>query len=106
MTGWPTPNTAVARIRYPGIALVDSARREQRVDGWGGLLAALCAEDSPVIRIQALQRLVPESGAALRGWHDDHLVPGAPALARNVAAQAAPATCSPTSAARRPSPRS
>ncbi len=77
--------TAVARVRYPGIGLADSARRDQRVAGWGGLLAGLCAEGSPIIRVQALQRLVPESGAALRAWHEQHLAPGAPALARQVA---------------------
>jgi hypothetical protein len=89
--------TAVARVRYPGIALADSGRRDQRVDGWGALLASLCAEDSPVIRIQALQRLVPESGVALRSWHDRHAVPDAPYLASNVAGQlldAAPAAAS------------
>ena len=65
----------------PGIALADSGRRDQRVDGWGALLAGLCTEGSPVTRVQALQRAVPESGVVLRPWHDDHVAPGAPALA-------------------------
>ena len=73
--------TAVARIRVPGLGLADSARRDQRVAGWGGLLAGLCTEGNPIIRVQACQRLVPETGAALRRWHDDHLDPGAPAAA-------------------------
>jgi hypothetical protein len=77
--------TAVARVRFPGIGLSDSARRDQRVAGWGVLLASLCIEGGPLIRVQALQRLVPESGAALRSWHAAHLAPGAPGLARNVA---------------------
>jgi hypothetical protein len=34
--------------------------------------------------VQALQRLVPESGAALRRWHTDHLDPRAPAAAVGV----------------------
>jgi hypothetical protein len=42
--------TAVARLRVPGIALADSERRDQWVDGWGALLAGLCTEGSPVIR--------------------------------------------------------
>jgi len=67
--------TAVARIRAPGIALADSGRRDQRVDGWGALLAGLCTEGSPVIRIQALQRAVPEPGVLLRQWHHDHAIP-------------------------------
>lgn len=70
--------TAVVRIRFPGIGLVDSARRDQRVAGWGALLAGLCTEGSPVVRVQALQRIVPESGAALRRWHTDRVLEGAP----------------------------
>ena len=87
--------TAVARVRVPGIALADSGCRDQRVDGWGALLAGLCTEGSPVIRIQALQRAVPEPGVLLRTWHDDHVIAGAPALAGAVASQllgTAPAT--------------
>jgi hypothetical protein len=76
--------TAVAAIRFAGIGLVDSDRREARVSGWGGLLAGLCAEGSPIIRIQTLQRLLPESGAALRRWHADHLADDAPAIAVQV----------------------
>ncbi|WP_199034683.1 SCO6880 family protein [Glycomyces salinus] len=76
--------TAVAAVRFPGIGLVDSDRREARVAGWGGLLAGLCAEGSPIVRVQAMQRLLPESGAALRRWHADHLADDAPAIAREV----------------------
>ena len=39
---------------------------------------------SPITRVQALQRLVPESGAALRRWHADHLDPAAPPAAAAV----------------------
>ena len=41
---------------------------ERGVAGWGGLLAGLCTEGNPIIRVQAWQRIVPESGAALRRW--------------------------------------
>jgi hypothetical protein len=78
--------TAVARVRFAGIGLLDSARRDQRVAGWGGLLAGLCTEGQPIIRVQALQRIVPESGAALRRWHADHLAAGAPEAARDITA--------------------
>ncbi len=77
--------TAVARVRFPGIGLADSARRDQRVAGWGALLAGLCAEGSPIVRVQALQRLIPESGVALRAWHEQHLADNAPELATSVA---------------------
>ena len=76
--------TAVAKIRYPGIGLAGSGRRDLRVAGWGALLSGLCAEGQPITRVQALQRLVPESGAALRRWHADHLDPAAPPAAAAV----------------------
>jgi len=79
--------TAVAQVRFPGIGLSDSARREQRLAGWGALLASLCTEGGPLVRVQALQRLVPESGAALRSWHAGHLAPGAPDFAVSVAGE-------------------
>ena len=79
--------TAVARLRVPGLGLADSARRDQRVAGWGALLAGLCIEGDPMIRVQAWQRWSPESGAALRRWHHDHLDPGAPAAAAQVTAE-------------------
>ncbi|MFI5527004.1 SCO6880 family protein [Kitasatospora sp. NPDC051853] len=76
--------TAVARIRVPGIGLIDSHRRDQRVAGWGELLNSLCTEGSPIIRIQALQRLLPESGAALQRWHQDHVSDQAPDVAVDI----------------------
>jgi hypothetical protein len=77
--------TAVAKVRYSGISLVDSSRREQRVSGWGALLAGLCTEGNAITRVQALQRIVPESGAALRRWHADHVSTTAPEAAIAVA---------------------
>jgi hypothetical protein len=77
--------TAAARIEFPGIALVDSNRRDRRVAGWGALIAGLCTEGNPITRVQTLQRIVPESGAALRQWHEDHLAGAAPDLARQIA---------------------
>jgi hypothetical protein len=76
--------TAVARVQVPGIGLVDSARRDQRVSGWGALLSSMCRENHPVTRVQALQRIVPESGASLRQWHAGHLDPDSPVLASDV----------------------
>ncbi|MFJ8628129.1 SCO6880 family protein [Kitasatospora sp. NPDC093550] len=76
--------TAVARVRFPGIGLVDSQRRDQRVASWGELLNSQCTEGNPIIRIQALQRLVPESGAALQRWHADHVSDEAPGVAVDI----------------------
>ena len=77
--------TAVARVSFPGIGLVDSGRRNQRVAGWGALIASLCTEGNPITRVQTLQRVVPETGAQLRQWHLTHLDRDAPALAAQVA---------------------
>jgi hypothetical protein len=79
--------TAIARLRVPGLGLADSARRDQRVAGWGALLAGLCTEGNPIIRVQAWQRIVPESGAALRRWHHDHLDAAAPEAAARITAE-------------------
>ena len=76
--------TAVARIRFPGLGLADSGRRDGQVSGWGRLLAGLCVESHPIIRVQALQRSHPEDGDALRGWHDEHLAADAPVQAAAV----------------------
>jgi hypothetical protein len=73
--------TAVAAIRYPGIALADAARREARIAAWGGLLAQLCSEASPFVRIAVVQRTIPDDGTALRTWHANALRPDAPAAA-------------------------
>ena len=75
--------TAVARVSTPGIGLIDSFRRGQRVSSWGSLLAGLCVEGSPITRIQVMQRTVPESGASLRRWDAAHQDPEAPGLAVN-----------------------
>lgn len=88
--------TAVGRITSPGIGLADVARREAQVSGWGRLLAGLCAEGQPIIRIQAIQRSLPDSAAGLASWHENHLVPWAPDQAVAVTAElledAAPAS--------------
>jgi hypothetical protein len=70
--------TAVARIASAGLGLTDASRREAQVSGWGRLLAGLCTEGHPIIRVQAVQRSLPENSVGLRGWHENHLASGAP----------------------------
>jgi hypothetical protein len=79
--------TAVARVTFPGIGLVDTTRRDGRVSGWGGLLAGLCTHGNPITRVQVLTRIGPASGADLRRWHTDHTTPTAPAAALEVTAE-------------------
>jgi hypothetical protein len=79
--------TAVARIRFQGLGLADSERREAQVSGWGRMLAGLCVEGHPIIRVQAMQRSRPEDGVALSRWHADHLAPDAPPEAAALTAE-------------------
>ncbi|MFE1455891.1 PrgI family protein [Streptomyces sp. NPDC048405] len=70
--------TAVARITFPGLALVDSDRQTARVAAWAGFLRGFCTEDSPIVRLAVHQRCLPDDGAALRSWTDRHLAADAP----------------------------
>lgn len=70
--------TAVARITFPGLALIDSDRQTARVAAWAGFLRGFCTEDSPITRIAVHQRCLPDDGAALRSWTDRHLAADAP----------------------------
>lgn len=89
--------TAVAAIDSAGLGLLDPDRQEAMVHAWGEVLASLCTEDQPITRVQFVSRTVPQTAAALRSWHTDHLDPAAP-LASVLANEAllsaaAPATC-------------
>ncbi|HUC58061.1 MAG TPA: SCO6880 family protein [Streptosporangiaceae bacterium] len=88
--------TAVARIESAGIGLTDTSRRDGQVSGWGRFLAGLCTENHPIMRVQAIQRSLPDEAAGLRSWHENHLVSAAPAQALAVTAEllsdAAPAS--------------
>ena len=79
--------TAVARIRFAGIGLADAAKRDAQVTGWGRLLAGLCVEGHPIIRVQAIQRSLREDGIELASWHARHLVADAPVQAVRVTAE-------------------
>ena len=79
--------TAVARIRFSGIGLADSAKRDAQVTGWGRLLAGLCVEGHPIVRVQAIQRSLREDGTELASWHARHLVADAPVQAAQVTAE-------------------
>ncbi|WP_405805622.1 PrgI family protein [Streptomyces sp. NBC_00210] len=73
--------TAVARITFPGLALVDNDKQDARVAAWAGLLRSFCTEDSPIVRIAVHQRCLPDDGAALRSWTARHITSDAPAAA-------------------------
>ncbi|MCX5374961.1 SCO6880 family protein [Streptomyces sp. NBC_00091] len=70
--------TAVARVTYPGLALIDTDRQATRVAGWAALLRTYCTEDSPITRLSVHQRVLPDDGAALASWTARHVSADAP----------------------------
>ncbi|MEU4806410.1 SCO6880 family protein [Actinosynnema sp. NPDC023587] len=57
---------AALEIGADTFALLDSAEQAQRVVGFGAVLNSLCRSDSPLARVQILQRVIPESGDPVR----------------------------------------
>ncbi|MDP5317400.1 SCO6880 family protein [Streptomyces poriferorum] len=75
--------TAVARVSFPGLALIDTEKQAARVAAWAALLRSFCTEDSPVVRLAVHQRCLPDDGAALRSWTAHHIAADAPPAAVN-----------------------
>src|SRR5919108_643954 len=53
---------AVLAAKVSSFGLLDRSEQEARQAGWGGVLASLAREGSPVSRIQWLERTVPADG--------------------------------------------
>ncbi|MFH8886579.1 SCO6880 family protein [Streptomyces californicus] len=73
--------TAVCRVSFPGLALIDTERQNIRVKGWAAFLRSQCKEDGAITRISVHQRSLPDDGAALRSWTERHTSPDAPVVA-------------------------
>jgi hypothetical protein len=54
--------TAALVVRVTSFGLLDRGEQESRQAGWGGVLAGLAREGSPVSRIQWIERTVPADG--------------------------------------------
>ena len=54
--------TATLAVKVTSFGLLDRAEQETRQAGWGGVLAGLAREGTPVSRIQWLERTVPADG--------------------------------------------
>src|ERR671934_2869881 len=54
--------TATLAVRVTSFGLLDRAEQETRQAGWGGVLAGLAREGTPVTRIQWVERTVPADG--------------------------------------------
>jgi hypothetical protein len=53
---------AVLAVKVTSFGLLDRAEQESRQAGWGGVLASLAREGSPVTRVQWVERTVPADG--------------------------------------------
>ncbi|MFJ5645869.1 SCO6880 family protein [Streptomyces sp. NPDC093223] len=73
--------TAICRVTFPGLALIDTDRQNTRVKGWAAFLRGHCKEDGAITRISVHQRSLPDDGAALRSWTERHMAPDAPEAA-------------------------
>ncbi|MFD8385190.1 SCO6880 family protein [Streptomyces sp. NPDC059679] len=73
--------TAICRVTFPGLALIDTDRQNTRVQAWETLLRSQCKEDGAITRISVHQRSLPDDGTALRSWTERHISPDAPAAA-------------------------
>lgn len=54
--------TAVLAVRVRSFGLLDRAEQERRLAGWGSVLAGLARENSPIRRLQWVERTVPSDG--------------------------------------------
>lgn len=82
----PAENTysAILEVRYPGLALVDTDRMNQRVTAWGAFLKSLCVEGGAISRVAVHERSLPDDGTALKSWVSGHLHEDAPEPAKDV----------------------
>jgi hypothetical protein len=88
--------TAVLSVRPEAFALCDSAEQARRLAGWGGILAGIAREASPVTRIQWVERTAPaDDGDLLRAGQAQLAFTPAHPLAQGyleLVAEAGPAT--------------
>ena len=115
--------TATMRCQGQAFALLGAEERQQRLGDYGGVLAALARDDTPLRRVAWIERTLPANGDAMTNYLYENKRPDAsleePAARAGVllsAARALPrcrrgpraacSACRSTRAARRPSARS
>ncbi len=69
--------TAALRIRGRAFALLSPEEREQRLEDYGAVLAALARDDCPVRRVAWVERTIPGDSDALGDYLLDHKRPDA-----------------------------
>jgi len=88
--------TAVLAVRPEAFALCDSAEQARRLAGWGGILAGVAREGSPISRLQWVERTAPaDDGELIRAARGQLAVPEDHALGQgylDLLCEAGPAT--------------
>ena len=90
--------TVALAVRVTSFGLLDRAEQEGRQAGWGGVLAGLAREGSPVSRIQWIERTVPAHGDEIGRYLGEAWIGSRRRSTR--------CRCSPTSISQAPRPRS
>lgn len=77
--------TAVLAVRVRSFGLLDRAEQERRLEGWGAVLSGLAREQSPIRRLQWLERTVPSDGDQVARYLQEERDPTVPLSASSVA---------------------
>ena len=76
--------TGVLAVAGSGFLLDEAGVQEQKVAGWGRVLAGVCQQPA-IVRVQLLARTVPGGLAPARAWWRQHCVPAANPLTATLA---------------------
>lgn len=77
--------TGVLAVRVRSFGLLDQAEQERRLAGWGSVLAGLARENSPVRRMQWIERTVPSDGDQVARYLQEERDPAVPLATSSVA---------------------
>lgn len=77
--------TGVLSVRVRSFGLLDQTEQERRLAGWGSVLAGLAREDSPVRRLQWIERTVPSDGDQVARYLQEERDPTVPLATTSVA---------------------
>lgn len=77
--------TGVLSARVRSFGLLDQTEQERRLAGWGSVLAGLARENSPVRRLQWIERTVPSDGDQVARYLQEERDPAVPLATSSVA---------------------
>jgi hypothetical protein len=77
--------TGVLSVRVRSFGLLDQTEQERRLAGWGSVLAGLARENSPVRRLQWIERTVPSDGDQVARYLQEERDPAVPLATSSVA---------------------